>query len=79
MSIKKLSRKRSSQPSNLTIRMMDDRMMVDRMTYDRMASDRMGSDKGPGSIAGGFQRPVRQNNLPQRSEDVHQKDSSEKQ
>lgn len=63
--------------------MMDDRMMFDRMTYDRMASDRMGSDrmgsdKGPGSIAGGFQRPVRQNNLPQRSEDVHQKDSSEK-
>jgi hypothetical protein len=78
MSIKKLSRKRSSQPSNLTIRMVDDRMLFDRMMYDRMASDRMGSDKGPGSIAGGFQRPVRQNNLPQRSEDVHQKDSSEK-
>ena len=79
MSIKKLARKRSGQKSNLTIRMVDDRMLFDRMMYDRMSSDRMGSDKGPGSLAGGLQRPVVQNHFSQRSKDVHQEDSSEKQ
>jgi hypothetical protein len=72
MSIKKLSRKRASQPSNLTIRMAE----------DRMASERMGSDKGPGSMGGRIQGqshpPAGQNNLQQRTEDVDQKDSSEK-
>lgn len=68
MSIKRTRPKKSRPSSNLTIRMMDD-----RMSSDRMAFDRMGSDKGPGSFAGGAQ-----NNFPQRSEHVHQEDSSEK-
>jgi len=51
MSIKKLSRKRSSQRSNLTIR-----MMYDRMGSDKMSSDRMGEMRVPGSL-GGSQKP----------------------
>jgi len=72
MSIKKLQRKRGSQRSNLTI----------RHTEGKMATDRMSDLRGPGAIVGGVQRPsaplAGQDNLLQRSEDVNQKDSSEK-
>jgi hypothetical protein len=57
MSIKKLSRKRTTPRSNLTIRMTYDRMSDDRMSSDRMGSDKMGPDRmgemrGPGSLGG---------------------------
>lgn len=68
MSIKRISRKRTCQSSNLTIRMVYDRMM-----FDRMGPDKMSDLRGPGGIAGGAQ-----NNLPQRSEHVNQANSSEK-
>jgi len=72
MSIKKLQRKRGSQPSNLTV----------RQTQGKMGSDKMSELRGPGGIGGGVQRPsaplAGQDNLQQRSEDVNQKDSSEK-
>ena len=77
MSIKKLSRKRGSQSSNLTIRMIDDRMM-----YDRMSSDRMSEMRGPRSVVSNIQMPspasADQNNFLQRSEDVDQENTSEK-
>jgi hypothetical protein len=82
MSIKKFSRKRASQSSNLTIRMIDDRMAFDRMLYNRMAADRMAEMRGPSSGASSIQMPspapADQNNSLQRSEDVDQENSSEK-
>ena len=68
MSIKKLSRKRPSQPSNLTIRMAE----------DRMASDRMVVDRGLGSVPRPSQPLSGPTNSLQRSEDVDQENSSEK-
>ena len=82
MSIKKLSRNRGSQSSNLTIRMIDDRMTYDRMSSVRMAVVRMAEMRGPRSVVSSIQMPspasADQNNSLQRSEDVHQEDSSEK-
>jgi hypothetical protein len=62
MSIKKLSRKRASRPSNLTIRMAEDRMAYDRMTSDRGLGTSQPSSGPTNSL--------------QRSEDVHKEDSS---
>jgi hypothetical protein len=68
MSIKKLQRKRGSQPSNLTI----------RHTAGKMGPDRMSDLRGPGGIQSPSAPLAGQDNLQQRSEDVNQKDSSEK-